>query len=222
VTNPLTSATLTPQSDGYTVNGVAVVTGERRGLVFSWGDGFVSETHTDDPTASHVYARQGKHEVIVACGGYQRRQVVTTTADAPAPKSRYPGTPEPPEVGGPGRGTYTFPGSRRRSAPTGPGLIVLGGPQDNPVTIWISVVDASGFDQSARIAILVSGSVLRIEQEDDPTRWAEYVTTGPPVPDGVAVRLDSVVHWNQGGLLAGGALVVPTGRPGPASDEAEF
>jgi len=122
---------------------------------------------------------------------------------------------------GPAPGMFTYAGSvtgRAGRAAAGPGQVTMAGPQDNPGSLWISTVDTAGNDVSARIALVVAGTVIRLDQVGDATKWAEYVAVGPAVADGASARFDGIVHWAQGALLDDGAPVTITGRPMTAEE----
>jgi hypothetical protein len=116
---------------------------------------------------------------------------------------------------GPSPGTYT--NTATRAAPTSPGQVTMDGPQDDPGTVWVSLVDAAGTDQTAPLAAISSGSILGLEQADDATKWQQYYAVGPAVLDAVAAALQGAVHWNAGTPLDAGAAVLvritgPTAR----------
>ena len=64
-------------------------------------------------------------------------------------------------------------------------------------TLWFSKTGADfTTDSSAKFAEIVSGSILRLEE--DATHWQEYYCTEPATIEGDLVTVANSVHWNAG------------------------
>lgn len=85
------------------------------------------------------------------------------------------------------------------------------GDQANPGTIWVTLVDSAGDDQSDRALRLTVGSVLRLESVAT-NIFQEYVCRDAPTLDGGLLTLVDPIHWDSSGLLADDEEVIITGR----------
>lgn len=102
--------------------------------------------------------------------------------------------------------------SSAATVPTVNGTVAFeSGDQANPGTMWITLVDSAGDDQSDRALRLTVGSVLRLESAAT-NIFQEYVCRDvPTLADGLLTLVDPI-HWDSTGLLADGETVIITGR----------
>jgi len=95
--------------------------------------------------------------------------------------------------------------------PTVNGRVVFEtGDQANPGTMWVTLVDTAGDDQTERALRLVTGSVLHLESTTSGL-WQEYVCRTTPTLDGGLLTLVDPIHWDSTGLLVDGETVAITG-----------
>lgn len=70
--------------------------------------------------------------------------------------------------------------------------------QSSPGTLWFSNIGTDyTTDNSNKFAAIVSGSVLRIQQQSD--KWQEYMATEQCIIDSGLITVANSVHWNASG-----------------------
>jgi len=121
-----------------------------------------------------------------------------------------PGIDTPPLIEA-GEARWMLAGSDM-APPTTHGRVTFAtGDQANPGTIWITLVDLEGADQTERALRLTIGSVIHLE--NDSGSWQEYVCRETPTLDGTLLTLVDPIHWNTNGLLVDGEEIALTGHP---------
>lgn len=125
-----------------------------------------------------------------------------------------PGTDTPP-LFPPGESRWTFTTTTGQPS-TDSGLVAIAtSDQANPGTVWLTLKDQEGHDQTERAQKLVTGATLRIDNEAG--GWQEYMCrTDPTIADGLVTLIDPV-HWNAGAPLSDGDVVALTGYPPQAA-----
>lgn len=123
-----------------------------------------------------------------------------------------PGINTPPEDITPNESRWQVSAPATPTPPTLDGLVAFEtGDQANPGTLWVTLLDAEGADQSERALQLVEGSVLHLESTTTGV-WQEYVCRTAPTMDGGVLTLVDPIHWDTTGLLIDGETIAITGR----------
>ena len=96
------------------------------------------------------------------------------------------------------------------SAPSGNGKVAFAtADQAAPGTVWVTLVDLEGNDQTERAQRLTTASVIRLEATSG--AFQEYLCREAPSLTGGLLTIVDPVHWNAGGLLADGDELAITG-----------
>ena len=119
-----------------------------------------------------------------------------------------PGVDTPPIIE-PNASRWVLAGSAM-APPTTDGRVTFAtGDQANPGTIWVTLFDLEGDDQTERAGRLIEGSVIHLENAAG--AWQEYVLREAPTLDGALLTIVDPIHWNLNGLLTDGEEIALTG-----------
>lgn len=125
-----------------------------------------------------------------------------------------PGLDTPPIIE-PNESRWLF--SAATTAPTATGTVAFATTdQAAPGTVWVTLVDLEGNDQTERAGRLVLASVIRLEGAAG--RFQEYLCREAPSLTGGLLTIVDPVHWNAGGLIVPGEELALTGYQAPTSD----
>lgn len=126
-----------------------------------------------------------------------------------------PGIDTPPIIE-PNESRWILAGSDMAPPSTHGRVTFATGDEANPGTIWITLTDLEGGDQTERALRLTIGSVVHLENAAG--TWQEYVCRETPTIAGGLLTLVDPIHWDTNGLLVDGEEIALTGYQLPLSD----